>query len=310
MESSYLKTLVEAALSGSLTKAAEKLCVTQSAVSRRIKFLEDQYGQTLLDRSGSILTLTAAGQLVFEKAQKVLEIERELKSGLNLLDQKAGLSFACTPAFGIVHLPEILRDFMLTQSDCGNLKFIMDLPGKIVEGLKRGLYEMAVIEHCQCFDLSDFETIPLTGDEMVFAAAPSLGHYGSALTFDQLFSHTLYSRVDGCCSRTLLENNLRNQGRMIEEFRRVVVFDDLHFILGALLRGEGMAFISTDLIRQYVEAEQLKTYRVADFTHQRNRTLVGNGLVSDNGTAPVFAKAILKRFSCTATFGDTEHGRQ
>ncbi len=43
MESLYLKTLVEVVRTGSLSRAAETLHVTQPAVSRRIKFMEDQY---------------------------------------------------------------------------------------------------------------------------------------------------------------------------------------------------------------------------------------------------------------------------
>ena len=305
MESSYLKTLIEVARTGSLTKAAETLYITQSAVSRRVKFLEEQYGVPLLDRSGAVLTLTAAGQLVLGKARKILELERELQVKLDQLEEKKGLAFACTPAFAIVHLPEILRDFMLAQSECANLKFIPDLPGKIVAGLKNGLYELAVIEHCQCFDLSEFETAPLPGDEMVFAAAPALGLPGTEVTMDQLFAHTLYSRDEGCCSRTLLENNLRNQNRLTDEFRRIVVYDDLHFIIDALLRGQGVAFISTDLIRAHIETRRLKEYRVAGFTHQRKRTLIYNCPVSGGNLTSAFAETIQKYFDQRSSSGTT-----
>ena len=59
MELLYLKTLVEVVRTGSLSRAADILCVTQPAVSRRIKFLEDQYGYELLDRSGHRLRPSA-----------------------------------------------------------------------------------------------------------------------------------------------------------------------------------------------------------------------------------------------------------
>jgi len=78
METRYLNTLIASVDAGTFSKAAELLHITQSAVSQRIKFLEEHFGQQLLDRSGQRLALTAAGQLVFSKAKDILEKEREL----------------------------------------------------------------------------------------------------------------------------------------------------------------------------------------------------------------------------------------
>ncbi|MGK2907818.1 MAG: multiheme cytochrome-associated LysR family transcriptional regulator [Desulfuromonadales bacterium] len=295
MQSTYLKTLIEVARTGNLTRAADTLCVTQSAVSRRIKFLEDQYGQALIDRSGPVLTMTAAGYVVLEKAELILELEQELLSKLIGLEKKQPFTFACTPAFGIVHLPNILREFMLSQAETGDLKFVLDMPEKIVEGLRKGMYEMAVIEHCQCFDLSDFDKVALQGDEMVFAAAPGLG-ISSPANIDQLFQQTLYGRHEGCCSRTLLNNNLHAMGRTIEEFRRIVVYDNLHVIVQALLNGDGIAFISSDIVKSYVDAGTLTTCRVEGFVHQRKRTFLFNGRLPGMSLAEKFAENLLRHF--------------
>lgn len=131
----WLKTLIKGAQTGNLTKAAESLCVTQPAVSRRIKFLETQYGCELLDRSGPVLVLTKLGDMVREKAEKILEIEQELKSALCLSEGNQEISFVCTPTFGIVHLPVVMREFILTCPDNNNLKFMFRMPGQIVAGL-------------------------------------------------------------------------------------------------------------------------------------------------------------------------------
>lgn len=295
MESIYLRTLVEVARSGNITRASEALAVTASAASRRIKFLEDQYGKPLLDRSGPVLTLTAAGHLVLEQAERILEIERDLLSKLNLMERKRGVSFVCTPTFGVVHLPEILRDFMLSQAEVGDLNFVLEMPEAVVAGLKGGRYEVAVVEHCACFDLAEFETVSLVGDEMVFAASPALALGGAEVALDRLLACTLYARSEGCCSRTLLANNLQQVGRRLEEFRRVVVFDDLHVIVDSLLRGDGVAFISSDLVKDQVAAGRLVEHRVHGFLHERRRTLVyGDGLV-DGSPAAAFVEKVLAR---------------
>ena len=297
MESLYLQTFVEVARTGSLTKAAETFRISQPTVTRRIKLLEDQYGFLLIDRSEAILSLTHVGRLVLESALKILEIEHELKSDLIQLEQKEGLAFACTPAFGIVHLQTVLKSFMQRQPKCDNFKIVMEGPTKIVEGLKSGAYELAVIEHCQFFDLSNFSIISLPSTEMVFTASPTLGIAETGLMLEQLFGQTLFCRDAGACSRTLLEENLGRLGYTTEKFSRIVVCDDIQFMIEALMRGEGIAFISTDLIRTHIETGQLKKYRVDGFTHQRKRTLASKAPVSGGNLASVFTEVIQKYFN-------------
>jgi LysR family transcriptional regulator, transcriptional activator of the cysJI operon len=296
VESDYLKTFVEVARTGNITRASEILCVTQPAVSRRIQHLEDRLGKVLLDRSGPVLTLTPAGSLVLKKASKILDIEQELLCDLSSMEKQQGLSLASTTSFGLVHLPGIMGEFMLQCPNTGNLKIRFDLPEKIVKGLRAGLYDIAVVEHCQSFDLSDFETVTLPGDEMVFAGAPFLNIPASPVPIEILLSKTLFGRHEGCCSRTLLENNLQAVGRNISDFRRLVVFDDLNQIVQALLKGDGIAFISRDIVREQLDRGELYDYRVSGFTQQRKRTFVTGGRLPPDSLAGQFFQILCRHF--------------
>jgi LysR family glycine cleavage system transcriptional activator len=68
-----LQALVEVADSGSFTQAAQTLCLTQSAVSRKIQQLESHYGASLFQRTSRSLQLTAQGQQVLASARHILE---------------------------------------------------------------------------------------------------------------------------------------------------------------------------------------------------------------------------------------------
>src|SRR5665647_286303 len=188
MESTYLRTLVEVVKAGSISKAADTLCVTQPAVSRRIKYIEEQYGFLLLDRSGQTLVPTDAGKLVYENAELMLSIERKLISGLKAIHEKKSIAFICTPTFGIVHLPTVMREFMMEYNDLADLSFMFDMPGNIVEALRDGMYDLAVLEHCECFDLSELSTVALPGDDMIFVSAPVLGLPSGTIAAEKLFS--------------------------------------------------------------------------------------------------------------------------
>ena len=62
----------------SFSEAAERLGVTQPAVSQQIRSLEDRVGQQLLDRSGRRVEPTEAGNRLYRSAQRLLALERQL----------------------------------------------------------------------------------------------------------------------------------------------------------------------------------------------------------------------------------------
>src|SRR5256885_16600219 len=66
----------------SVSRAAEKLYVTQSAMSSRISALEEELGVLLLDRRDKQFRLTVAGMRFFTHPQRLLESQREIKRGV------------------------------------------------------------------------------------------------------------------------------------------------------------------------------------------------------------------------------------
>ncbi len=291
-----MKTLVEVVRTGSLSRAAERLHVTQPAVSKRVKFMEEQYGCDLLDRSGPQLRPTAAGRLVYEKATALLEIEADLVSGLHVLSDKTRISFSCTPSFGIAHLPAILKEFMLACADGADLKFMFNSPQQILQGLAKGRYDLAVMELCECFDVSDYDAFPLPGDEMVFVSAPGLGIPSPDTSIETLVETPLFARHEGCCSRILLEDNLKAVGHALRDFRRVIVLDDLHLVVRAVVEGEGIAFLSRDVLGDHLAAGGLLAHHVPGFRHARQRALVLNRGASLDGPAAHFVTALFNHF--------------
>jgi DNA-binding transcriptional LysR family regulator len=297
LESVYLKTLVEVVRTGSLSRAAETLHVTQPAVSKRIRFMEEQYGCALLDYSGNRMRPTRAGELVYEKARALLEIESELVTSLHLLHGKAQVAFASTPAFGVAHLPFILKDFLLTCSDMAELKLVSATPQEMHQGLAEGVLDAAVIESCERYDLSAFTVTPLPDSQVLFAAAPALAVPEPLTSVTLLRETPIFTRREGCCSRTLLEQGLRQIGLSLADFRRVIVIDDLPVLLDAVLAGGGVTFLPLELLEEDVKAGRLKTYRVEGFQFGRRRALVLAQAGEEGDAVSQLAAAVLRRFS-------------
>lgn len=85
MELRALKAFVEVARQGSFSLAAKSLFLTQSAVSKSVKQLEDDLGVILLDRLGHRSAMTTAGEVVFARALKMLTERDDLVTELSEL---------------------------------------------------------------------------------------------------------------------------------------------------------------------------------------------------------------------------------
>tara|TARA_R110001599_G_scaffold353870_1_gene601270 strand:+ start:55977 stop:56870 length:894 start_codon:yes stop_codon:yes gene_type:complete len=113
MDTQNLKAFVLVAESGSFSLAAEKLHLTQPAVSKRIALLEEQLDSHLFDRIGRNITLTEAGRALLPHARAVQqELAAAQQSVRDLAGDVAGqLRIATSHHIGLHRLPPILSEF-------------------------------------------------------------------------------------------------------------------------------------------------------------------------------------------------------
>ena len=83
----HLEHWLALADTGSFSRAAEKLHITQSALSRSIQALEEDLGGTLVDRVGKKNELTPLGRSVLERSRRIVHEAQELRQGAALLQQ-------------------------------------------------------------------------------------------------------------------------------------------------------------------------------------------------------------------------------
>lgn len=296
MESGYLRTFFEVVRCGSFSKAAEVLFVTQSAVSRRIKLMEERYGCQLIDRSGPTLKPTEAGWIVYENAWQMLELESALDKQIQKLNERPALAFACTRPFAIAYLPAVMRRYMAKFEGKADLRLSFEMPPNALQGLRDRKYDLIVLEHWDDIDFTPCRTVAIGTDEMVFVSAPHLGLPSPEVAVDELIRHRLYRRKDDCCSGKLLAHNMAAIGRSPGEFGNVLLYNDLHVIIESVLAGEGIAFISRSLVLGHLEEGRLCEHRVPGFTHERRRTLAYREQDSRNKPFHYLIGCILETF--------------
>ena len=112
MELSQLEVFVAVARERRFSRAAEKLFRTQSAVSQTIRKLEDELGEALFDRSSREGVLTDAGKVLYEYAEKLINLRSEATESLSELRevQKGKLVIAANE-FTVLYLLPVLAEF-------------------------------------------------------------------------------------------------------------------------------------------------------------------------------------------------------
>lgn len=115
-----VRCFVVAARYQSFTRAAEALCVTQAAISRQIRELEDHLGTDLFQRVGRSVKLTSAGSQFFEAAQlsfvNIAQAASRVRKDYGS-EARHTVSVCCSPAFSALWMSHRLPSFFSTNPD-------------------------------------------------------------------------------------------------------------------------------------------------------------------------------------------------
>jgi DNA-binding transcriptional LysR family regulator len=114
-----LRTFLAVAEEKSFSAAAQRLHITQPAISKRIQSLENHLGANLFDRIGKRVYLTEAGNLLIERAETMLRLAKDTEKEIfNLNDTISGrLNLATSHHIGLHRLAPVLKGFSKRYPD-------------------------------------------------------------------------------------------------------------------------------------------------------------------------------------------------
>lgn len=198
LETRHLRLVQAIHDAGGVTRAGDRLHLTQSAVSRQLAELEDRLGLTLFARVKKRLVITPAGRHLLDASRRILgdliSAERELKVRAGATERwPLRVSTACHTCYH--WLPPALRAFQKSHPDA-DLRIVLDATPDPIPVLLRGELELAIV-HADV-RRRELEVEPLFDDEVVALVAP--GHRLTArrhLEGDDLDGETLLAFGSG-----------------------------------------------------------------------------------------------------------------
>jgi LysR family transcriptional regulator, nitrogen assimilation regulatory protein len=148
MDFDLLQLFVDICDLGSFGKAAARHIVSQSAVSQRIAQLERRLGQSLFDRKARPLTLTAAGQIVYDSARQLLSIQAQMRAHLEDLQPMLSgpVRLGCIFSLALGPLRQMLRQFLRDAASV-ELHVTHGETYELAQDVLNGLIDLALVAY-------------------------------------------------------------------------------------------------------------------------------------------------------------------
>ncbi len=129
-----------------MRKAAERLFVSQPALSQRLQTIEKDWGTKLFIRSQKGLSLTPAGEAVIRFANEVREKEEKVRESIQAMDHEVygTLKIACATIVGQNWLPQVLKKFVL-KYPYAKISLITGWSSEILKSLYEGQVHVGII---------------------------------------------------------------------------------------------------------------------------------------------------------------------
>lgn len=236
---------------GSVTKAAEKLFVTQPAITSAIRHLEKEYHLQILERKDKNMRLTPDGKIFLENAKKLVQHTEVFDKEMYELGQRGkylrlGLSKSVGAniyteyfAYGFLRHPEI------------NIETISGSSGDLLTDLRENRLDVALVPSQTKDSMDDLECVFLKNTDMLYCMSES---HPLAKKEELEIADIVDEKMVSTCKD---ENKARALERLFEaagyEQKPKIVkrFEQLNTALAMIGNNLGTGYFSTEIVRQY-----------------------------------------------------------
>jgi DNA-binding transcriptional LysR family regulator len=235
----------------SFSQAAERLGVTQPAVSLQVRALEKRLGAQLLDRSGRRVEPTDAGWRLYRGAQRMLALEEQIVAGVSASGEgelAGDLVLGASTGPAAIAIPVLLCEFQ-RQSPSVRVFLTVSDTHTVVERVATRELELGIVGAARRHRGVRFE--PFLSDRVILACPPGHRFAGRTVTLDELHGESLVLMQEGAGVRQILEDALRKEGVRLRDLDVRLELGLQESVRSAVLAGYGVTFIS----RTAVEAD-------------------------------------------------------
>jgi len=268
-----LYSLLEVHETGNFTRAAQKLSLTQPAVSQHIRALEKDYGVRIFERAHSALHVTREGEIIVKYARRMQALEMNLRDELlNEQRQMTSISVGITHTAESNAVPETFARYV-DEHEKVSVKITTDTIDNLCAKLHNFELDLAVVEgrvtdpslHCQLLDT----------DYLVLAVSPThpLARR-TMVTIEELKKEKLILRSPSSSTRSLFTSTLESRNMRLDDFNVVLELDNIATIKDLIRRDFGVSILARSDCMDELRKHKIVVLPIENLTMVREINLV------------------------------------
>lgn len=263
-----LRTFLLLAHDPNTTRCAEKLHLTQPAVSQHIKALEANYGVKLFLKEGRRLVLTEQGRRLARLCRRLATMDRQIVREMRRPPRPAvrfGATLSIADGLMPAMLPALVEWFPQVQ-----FRMVQQNTRLLLEQLEDGQLDFALIEGN--FDRARYAYRPFYTSRFVGLCRPG-SPFAAFRRLEDTLAAPLILRESGSGTRDIFEGECRSHNLSVQDYAELCEIEHLPTLLGLVAAGKGVTFayeaaaaglLARGLV-QVMELEDLKLERPFHF---------------------------------------------
>ena len=268
-----LNSLIKIVETGSFTKAAAELSLSQPAVSQHIRQLEENLGVKIFEHAHNRIRLTAEGEIVVKYARRMAALSNNLRQTLkNEKEQIRSLTIGITHTAESSTIIEALAEYISSFEDL-NMKILTFTTNDLYASLKNYELDFAFVEG-KTQDPS-LGYMMLDTDCLVLAVPPNhrLADQ-SMVTISQLKAEKLILRLPNSNTRNLFAAALESHGLSLNEFNVSMEIDSIATIKELIRHGFGVSVLAKSACMNEVKKGKLSVLTIENLSLMREINIV------------------------------------
>jgi DNA-binding transcriptional LysR family regulator len=294
-----LKILHAISNEGSFKRAAEKLYISQPAVSLQVQNLEKQINKPLFYRDKRKAYLTETGKLLIKYCERILSLCEETCLALDELNtlQSGALVIGASQTTGTYLMPRLIGLFRHKYPQI-EIELQVHSTRKIAWGVATGRIDLAIVGGEVPQELkSDLELTPYAEDELALII-PTAHPFSSlkCIQKEDLYRLRFIALNTQSTIRNVIENTLTQNGIDSSYFKIEMELNSIEAIKNAVHSGLGAAFVSVSAISKELELGILHWAKIEGITIKRTLSIVVNPKRYHSNATKIFKEEILEMF--------------
>ncbi|MEO5333716.1 MAG: selenium metabolism-associated LysR family transcriptional regulator [Magnetococcus sp. YQC-5] len=258
----------------SFTRAAEELYLTQPAVTFQIRQLEEHFNTRLFDRHHNRISLTEAGEMVFNYSDRILELYRETEKAINEMTgvTRGVIKLGATTTLGEYLLPQILSGYHEGFPGV-QIRLTVHNTRMVVRKLEDATIDIGMVEGP--VNNKNIVVSPCMEDELVLIMAPN--HPLAKLDeipVQRLKEYPFVSREEGSGTRVVITDLLGKYGVSYDQLDMILEMGATESVKAAVEGGVGFSIVSLIALRKELTLKSLVIRRLKEGPLKRRLNFV------------------------------------